>query len=523
MDASKNPRKVIITKKKSVPGKSFRLIDFHVYDENVATKTSSSASSDEESVSSSGKGNAMDQYYETPDDFYAAQQEVMRNKQSKIVTPKFTIQMYGINEKGETCSIFVNDYQPFFYVLVEDNWTKAHCKQFQKELAARLGKLGEASIVSVELAEYNKLYGFTAGKQSKFARIVFHNTATMMRVRGFWYEWVGAGWEGGEGGIGAESKGTRRLKPLISQGCILDLYESKLPPLLRYFHINNISPSGWVFLPINRMNVPTETITTCMYEYICGVKDIIPQPQKETRVPYKICSFDIEASSSHGDFPIPIKTYKRLVMQMIDVFRMQTNNVDIGKDREQDLIKRMILASFGYGKFSDIDLVYPKGTMPSKKHLETVLIPELLTYSFANVMSGDASSNGGAISIEAMFERMKENSANGGNSGNGGDEDGGDDGEGGDEDNEEIVLDVEDLDDPLDQNSSNSKKVSSITSKHASGKNTKPAVINKKIPTKTTCIQAPDITILDILKTDKHSRDEKIQWINQVLSDPDTL
>ena len=180
---SSNPRKVMITKKRSVAGKSFRLIDFHVYDEKVVTKTSSS--SDEESVSScSNKGGAMDQYYEHADDFYAAQQELARKKQAKIVPPKFTIQMYGINEKGETCSIFVNDYQPFFYVLVGDHWTDSHCQQFHKELVAKLGKSWGASIVGVKLVEYNKLYGFTAGKQSKFVCISFHNTATMMRMNG---------------------------------------------------------------------------------------------------------------------------------------------------------------------------------------------------------------------------------------------------------------------------------------------------------------------------------------------------
>ena len=521
MDASEGPRKVILTKKKSLPGKSFRLIDFHVYDET--TKVESSSSSDEES----SKGQKVDplQHYETPDDFYVAQQELARKKQAKFVPPKFTIQMYGINEKGETCSIFVNDYQPFFYVLVEDSWSNAHCKQFHRELVAKLGKSGEASIVGVELVEHNKLYGFTAGKQSKFVRIAFHNSATMMRVRGFWYEWIRGDedWncEGASTNTGSGSKGTRQLKPLISQGCILDLYESKLPPLLRYFHINNISPSGWIFLPSNRMHSPTDTTTTCMYEYICGVKDIIPQPQKETRVPYKICSFDIEASSSHGDFPIPIKTYKRLVMQMIDVFRTLTFNGDIGQDREQDLIKRIVLTAFGYGynKISDIDLVYPKGTAPSKKQLETVLIPQLLAYSFADVMSGDASSTNRALSIEAMFERMKETQM--GTGGGGGDEDGGgDEGEDIGEDIGGDIVDVEDdLDDPLDQESN---KTTSSSSKQTSGKNTKPAVSNKTIPTKTTCI-VPNITILDILKTDKHSRDEKIQWINQVLSDPDTL
>ena len=30
-------------------------------------------------------------------------------------------------------------------------------------------------------------------------------------------------------------------------------------------------------------------------------------------------SFDIEASSSHGDFPVPIKTYKKLATNVIDI------------------------------------------------------------------------------------------------------------------------------------------------------------------------------------------------------------
>ena len=41
-------------------------------------------------------------------------------------------------------------------------------------------------------------------------------------------------------------------------------------------------------------------------------KNIEPIPEKENLVPYKICSFDIEASSSHGDFPLAIKDYKKL-------------------------------------------------------------------------------------------------------------------------------------------------------------------------------------------------------------------
>ena len=43
-----------------------------------------------------------------------------------------------------------------------------------------------------------------------------------------------------------------------------------------------------------------------------GNNDIFPLNDKETVVPYKICSFDIEASSSHGDFPVPIKVLQEI-------------------------------------------------------------------------------------------------------------------------------------------------------------------------------------------------------------------
>ena len=51
----------------------------------------------------------------------------------------------------------------------------------------------------------------------------------------------------------------------------------------------------------------------------CNYKDVISLVEKEDIVPYKICSFDIEASSSHGDFPTPIKNYKKVAYDIIDM------------------------------------------------------------------------------------------------------------------------------------------------------------------------------------------------------------
>ena len=61
-----------------------------------------------------------------------------------------------------------------------------------------------------------------------------------------------------------------------------------------------------------------EPETYCDYEYHCkNYNDIISLPFKEDKVPYKIMSFDIEADSSHGDFPVPKKSYRKGIGELI--------------------------------------------------------------------------------------------------------------------------------------------------------------------------------------------------------------
>ena len=77
-----------------------------------------------------------------------------------------TIQMFGLNEKGETCAIFVRDYQPFFYIKVGDEWTIPQKGAFIIHLKEKVGKFYENSILDVDskLIKRKKLYGFDGGK-----------------------------------------------------------------------------------------------------------------------------------------------------------------------------------------------------------------------------------------------------------------------------------------------------------------------------------------------------------------------
>ena len=345
----------------------FRLFDFNVYNENNSETKSSDGSEN-------GKPNYKD-------------------------SNQFVIQMFGLDEQGKTCSIIIDDFKPFFYVKVADNWSIDKKQSFLLHIKSKIGKYYENSITECKIIKRKKLYGFDDGKEYKFIKFEFKNLSALNKVKNLWYS-------GGGFGPGAQER------KLMKDGYVFDgthtyLYEANIPPLLRFFHIQDISPSGWVALPNNKTTFVEEDDkkTTCDFEFEISYKNIIPLNNKETRVPYKICSFDIEASSSHGDFPVPIKSYKKLATNIIEYF--DDIDPDVSKEQFKDLLRKMIINAFGYAtesdKMSEIDLVYPK-TMPDLAALEK-MISKWLTNPVRDMKTTDNND----ATIEAMFEKMQQN------------------------------------------------------------------------------------------------------------------
>jgi len=362
MEQQASTKKIIVVKKnKSKQMKSFRLLDFNVYDERNAEQRSDSDSDD-------------------------ACKKVFKDN------AKFIIQMFGINEDGHTCCMNVSDFNPFFYVKVGDDWKNRELYEFVGYVKKQIGKYYEDSIVSSQLVNKQKLYGFSAGKQYQFVQMSFKNMACMNKVKNLWYNY--------------DTDNRRKLTPLQYKGCMLELYESSIPPILRYFHIHNVSPSGWVYIQVDSVLVPPVKTTTCTYEYICTSAQLHPIANKETRVPYKVCSFDIEASSSHGDFPVPKKNYKRLATNIVDCYLKQSQSQDIDVSRGKILLQKAIMTAFGYDTFEDIDLVYPK-VVPSKTAVKTLTAkfmdsPLSLIRNIGN--SDDEKRD--LLTIDTMFHRI---------------------------------------------------------------------------------------------------------------------
>ena len=261
---------------------------------------------------------------------------------------EFMVQMFGINEDGETASIFVEGFTPFFYVLVDKSWGERERQGFIAEMYSAVGsKYWEGTIVKSQYVMRKKLYGFTAGNLNKFLLVKFCNEQAMRKFKNLWYT-----------SMTVKGEYTRSLSNFVYNDFETELYEANIPPMLRLFHIREISPSGWIALPKKKaFKHKSVKTTSCTHEYTINYKSIVPLPHKEDRVPYKICSFDIEASSSHGDFPLAIKNYKKLAQNIVEAWAEKSD-----METTENYLKRCIKTAFNFEKHPvyGIDIVYPK-------------------------------------------------------------------------------------------------------------------------------------------------------------------
>ena len=305
-------------------------------------------------------------------------------------TDKFVIQTFGINEKGETASIVIEGFNPFFYISVSDSWKENDPRlyEFLANLRDQAGRFFENSVLKCSVVKHKKLYGFNAGKLYSFIKIEFSSIRAMNKIKNLWYTKYSKD---------AERKLLKGGYEICNEKT--ELYEANIPPMLRYFHIQEISPTGWVRL--DNVKASTNLKTSCNYNYRINHSDVRPMKEKETLVPFKICSFDIEASSSHGDFPLPKKSYKKLATNIIDIIGEHSSDID--ESAIPTLLKNIVHTAFGYHYMEDVDQVYPK--FKCSEEFVVKKTQEWLKKTYKQFKSSKQTHD---LTIEKMFEKNAE-------------------------------------------------------------------------------------------------------------------
>jgi len=212
---------------------------------------------------------------------------------------EYIINVFGRTEAGKSVYAKITGYTPYFYIELPKEWTnKIDIKNKLKTLANWLKSKDNTKIwykykntlQDIKLISAKKPNGFTYNTETNeyekyyFAKLFFNNSDGMKKYASFF--------ENNDVFITNISNNPIKFK----------LYESNLTPMLRCFHLRNISGCSWVSCN-NYVKVSKENKQSyCKIELNIDWENLNPI-KKDFNAPFKIASFDIECFSHDGQFP----------------------------------------------------------------------------------------------------------------------------------------------------------------------------------------------------------------------------
>ena len=259
---------------------------------------------------------------------------------------KFLIKAYGVTLEGTSICINIEDYPPHFFIEIPDYWNKTKIKTLINLIENDKTIKGNINVDSWDIVKRKKFYGFTNNKEFKFIRLLFDNTKMLYRfTKKFTDEKL-------------KDKIKRIDRTYETKGKI---YETNIPPLLRFIHQNKLEPAGWIKINPENYSISYRRDSRTQLEIDTKWKCIVPIT-KEKMAPFVIASFDIEADSSHGDFPLAQKDYKKLATELVTDYisnKHKTKDKIAFKTNFKDNIK----SAFENGREDKISKIYRKNNL----------------------------------------------------------------------------------------------------------------------------------------------------------------
>jgi len=318
---------------------------------------------------------------EVTEDNEQESQETHTYEQQKKPHKKCVVRMFGRNISGKSVTMSVHGFQPYFYVYLPVPVTAkpAIIHKAASEIMQKLDYFIRDnvidSLVSCNVVKKEDVYGFQANEKKLFIKIecdsvTVHNmyiravqniagihdrlglykeilaappgvntTPTKKKINGILHETKGYKLPGEDqlllqGSIADITKGLSLRIPVSGP---LILYESNVPPILRFIHNTGIDPCNIVHVS-DYTEDPSAGLYTTNIAGVCSIESVsknVVMCEEMIIAPFIEGSFDIEASSSHGQFPLPKKTYRELIFDLCE--HLSRNNKFSTKMASQDV------------------------------------------------------------------------------------------------------------------------------------------------------------------------------------------
>ena len=277
--------------------------------------------------------------WDTEEDDQTTSESSEEKKFGDMPKKDYIIRGYGRTLDGTSVSIKLTGYEPYFYIELPDNTHPQSMMRLKSQLVNVMQERFQEDLLSVKLVKAKKFYGFTNNRTFNFAAVFFRNEQAKKALERAFYK--------------------KQMIPLISRKCEYlsnKLFESNIPPLLRFFHRTEIKPCGWIDISKLQLVSKANKETTSQIE-LKGEWNDVKAIECDDIAPFVVAVMDIECFSSDAD-RMPIAkipadkviqigtTYRKLGQK--DCYRRSIitlnscdeleNTVVIPKMREKDVI-----------------------------------------------------------------------------------------------------------------------------------------------------------------------------------------
>ena len=284
---------------------------------------------------------------------------------------QYCINIFGKQSNGTSVSVRISNFTPYFYFMCPQDWMAYQLDAFVQHLHKRMSPTCRESFLKHHIVQRKKFRGFSNHALFKFVRVVFqsskamknmmylllHNNreldkmhyksqaqrqgkkwrktckfveagnkcrqAALYGLRGaspnlaeYCYQ-HGHEMDDYEDVVRHENRKIIKVPGLCSSGIKIELYESNIDPMLRFMHIQNISPSGWIRISADNYQNNEPKMSTCEVDVSVPEWNHVHSQELSQISPIIVASYDIEADSSHGDFPLAKKDYKKLAINLV--------------------------------------------------------------------------------------------------------------------------------------------------------------------------------------------------------------
>jgi len=366
----------------------FQAVDWRCYDINKE-KSGDSDNDSNNTDDGSGNDNEDDKEHEEYDDFDQNDEydnDFKKPKKSKTLI----IRCYGVTDKGNSVCVHIHGFKPYFFFKIPDDWTDSKFTEFKNAVIHMVDDNNKDGLVKANIINKKEFYGFTNNELFKYGIFVLKNQSAYHSFLKIFRE-----------------KKIYLKKSNEEYDFSKKIYETKVSALLRFFHVRDIDPSGWLKIPASKYkrNMPSQSRT--QIDISINFNDIYKH-EYNAIAKILVASFDIECCSEDGSFPKFDKKNDPVIQIGTTVYTFGETDCKlqyIATLGECDPIEGAIVESFKTEK----ELILGWADFIAKLDPDIITGYNIWGFDWEYVYKRAESGNGGAISPyhETLYKKLQ--------------------------------------------------------------------------------------------------------------------